>query len=364
MKRKVLMLFIAAIVGATTGCKSRLAFVTQTSLGLDVSGTASYPNKVSFSYGRYEGAIVPRKTDGSNEGHSVYGGMNSDVKFSLPPKYRIDQVFATGDAAIIAARRDTNDADGNGRTKGDGTRAAGKPCECQPGGPHQCGSDTKPLVFLTSTTLGVHFTAGEQEANPSALVGYRRREATMIPIADSSKEVQSVYADIHLSSRELDAKNRQGADAADKRAIAEQNDVSQWGGVKIRQSFATGEAAKQLAKNAYVQNKLSRAAKTDQTAAVLRDNKAVAADVVSDMKKELDRLADAKLVDAVSALKTSGVFSATDYPDAANAAKTAPRTLCRDIKAALDTKIQFQFTDEATLAQLKAGLGKLKQIQN
>ncbi len=260
MKRTVLAL-LALLLLSGSGCKNRLVFVTHTSVGLDISGTANYPNKISFSHNRFEAAIVPRKTDGSGESHSVYGGMDSDVKFSIPPKYRIEQVFATGHAAALAASRDASERSGaapaarvdaghqNNRSRGS--------------------SDTAPLVFMTGTTLGIHFTVGEQELNPSALVGYRRSEATIIPIVEKSKEVRSVYADIHLSSREDDALKAaesdevaEGAGATPPaKAVADERKVSQWGGVRIKQSFATGQAAEILAsENSEAQTNLMRAA--------------------------------------------------------------------------------------------------------
>src|SRR5688572_17964276 len=97
MTRAITVSFAAALCLAT-GCKSRVVFTTQTSFGLDVSGTAQLPNKVSFSYNRFEAAIVPRKTNG--EAHSVYGGLDADMKFF--GGHTIKQTFATGKAAMLA----------------------------------------------------------------------------------------------------------------------------------------------------------------------------------------------------------------------------------------------------------------------
>lgn len=274
MKNPIPTVLLLALCLTSAGCKNRLVFVTQTSLGLDVSGTASYPNRVSFSYNRYEGAIVPRKRDGSNESHSVFGGTDSDVRFAIPPKYRIDQVFATGKAAWSAANRVSEapekaaDATGDGmRDASEGGRTTSRSRASKRDGASERRFTVKPeapLVFMTGTTLGIHLTAGEQEINPTALIGYRRSEATVIPIFDPKREVRSVYADIHISGGETDAVDGSGpnTDAAKRKAMAEEKHVSQWGGVRIQQSFATGEAAETLAKyNREIQAKLQRAAR-------------------------------------------------------------------------------------------------------
>src|SRR5262245_54267211 len=106
MKAHILLLCLLPASVLLVGCKHRLIFTTQTSIGLDISGTANYPNKVSLSYNRYEGAIVPRKTGEGNDAHSVYGGLDADMAFGIPPKYMIKQIFATGRAAELATERE------------------------------------------------------------------------------------------------------------------------------------------------------------------------------------------------------------------------------------------------------------------
>ena len=251
MKIKIIHLMLAA-VAVTTGCQNRLVFVTQTSMGLDISGTANYPNKISLSHHRYEAAIVPRKTDGTGESHSVFGGMDSDLKFAIPPKLRIDQVFATGNAAIQAVEEKQTTAAATTAAKAAKTK------------PDSDKSKTSPLIFLTGTTFGLHFSSGEQELNPTALVGYRRSEATMIPIVDPDQEVQSVYADIHISSQEDEAKAE--TDSDEVRAVADSKKISQWGGMRVQQSFGTGKAAEILAgSNATARKRLNQAANLAST---------------------------------------------------------------------------------------------------
>lgn len=223
MKRKIAVLLLFATL-LLAGCKSRVVFTTHTSLGLDVSGTAQMPNKVSFSYNRFEGAIVPRKTNG--EAHSVYGGMDADMKFF--GGHTIKQTFATGKAAMLATGAKTNGVDfpGSRTVQGD-----------------------HPLVFLTATTFGLHLTAGESEMSPNMLLGYRRSEAAVIPVPEPGQEVRSVYADILINS------------AAETNSNNITTNFSALRGVRIKQSFATGRAADALAEtNKEVRANLAQAA--------------------------------------------------------------------------------------------------------
>lgn len=221
MKQIIVRGLMAAVV-LTAGCKSnRLVFVTQSSIGMDVSGTAQMPNKVSFSYDRYEAAIVPRKSDG--EAHSVFGGMDADMTWY--GSHAIKQTFATGEAAKIATLADSQ--------KLAPTKVA----------------DTASLIFLTATTYGLNLSAGEQAMPPNLLVGYRRTEAAVIPVPDPDQEARSVYADIHINSS--------------GKTNPVTTNFSTLGGVRIVQSFGTGAAANALARTRTVREKLSSAASLD-----------------------------------------------------------------------------------------------------
>jgi hypothetical protein len=186
-----------------TGCASRLFFATKTSIGLEASGTSQMPDKVSLSFSRYEGAVVPRSTNG--EPYSVYGGLDADLKW-FPPKYTIRQTFATGNAAQIAAE------------------AAPAPAPAQP---KQSGRN--PLFFVTDTSFGLKLSAGKQDVSPTLLLGYKRVEGTIIPVDKSESEVRSVYADITINS----STNETGITT----------NFPNNNGVRIKQSFATGKAA-------------------------------------------------------------------------------------------------------------------------
>ena len=320
MKTAIPILALSAALLA--GCANRVIFTTQTSLGLDVSGTAQMPNKVSLSYNRFEGSIVPRKTNG--EAHSVYGGLDADITFFNG--HTIKQTFATGKAAMIATGAQTKDADGKA------SKAV---------------INDAPLIFLTATTFGLHLAAGEKEMSPNMLLGFRRSEAAVIPVPDPAQEVRSVYADILINS----TTNAGGIST----------NFSALGGVRIRQGFATGRAAEAKAATGEAQQKLNQATGIEATKQSMRHLKAEAQDTVEKIGVELDRLNDNRLAQALNALKDAKVFDPGDFPNSAN---TPPRDLSRGISQALGRKISGEFLDPVTVQELKTGLAKLKQINN
>jgi hypothetical protein len=266
MKMKLIPLATAALL-LLTGCKSRVLFMTQTSLGLDVSGTANYPNKVSVSHDRYEVAIIPRKTNG--EAHSVFGGLDADMTFF--DGHTIKQTFATGEAAKLA------------------TGAAYEP----PNGTANRGKEA--LLFYTGTSYGLVLSAGEQQMAPNLLMGYRRTEASIIPVPDPGQEVRSVYADLLINT----------SDDAGTSAIT--TNFSTLGGVRIKQSFATGKAAEELARNSVeVREKLQMAAGVRVTEENLEKNRVRAEGIADDVSRRLDRMNDAQINQAIDGLRTVG----------------------------------------------------------
>src|SRR6266853_2803628 len=260
------------------GCQHRLVFTTQTSIGLDVSGTVNYPNKVSLSYNRYEGAIVPRKTGRGNDAHSVYGALDADMAFGLPPRYSIKQIFATGEAAKLATVPDHEDAPPPeqqadsapggvkseakpGKTKIKISESSNKPANHQAGemsAPQVDSLKPYPLVFFTATTFGLHITAGEKELSPNALLGYRRSECSVIPIYDSSREVRSVFADITIRNVATESDAASPGERGTN-SVSASVPASRLGGVRMRQSFATGAAAESFVTSQVIRQKLRKA---------------------------------------------------------------------------------------------------------
>jgi hypothetical protein len=205
---------VSLIVLAAAGCSQldkRVVFATKTNLGLDVSGTAQVPDKVSFTYGRFEGAIVPRSENG--DPYSVYGGLDADVNFF--GDQTIKQVFATGEAAIIAADDGKIDADAVATSTAQGE-----------------GFSKKSLFFVTDTAYGLKLSAGKQDISPTLMVGFKRVEGAVIPVDKKEQQVRSVYADLTINTKIKDTHSANSA-------IAFPNN----GGVRIIQGFATGRAA-------------------------------------------------------------------------------------------------------------------------
>jgi hypothetical protein len=321
MKPCLLALVVAATLGA--GCKNRLVFATHTSLGLDVSGTAQVPDKVSLSYNRYEVAIVPRKTNG--EAHSVFGGMDADMKFF--GGQTIKQTFATGKAAMNA------------------TDAPPLPKEF----PSKTDTADYPLVFATGTTFGLHLSAGEGEVKPSLLLGYRRSEAVTIPVPDPAMEARSVYADILINT-------------SSETNTPITTNFSALGGVLIKQTFATGRAAESLALGDDVRAKLKQATGVEATSANLRRLQARSEGVAADIRLELDRLEDAQLPQAVSEFAKAG-FISQEEAGRLKPPQYPPRTLCRKLKEMVARQTEGELQSKETFQELQQYLAALRKIQ-
>lgn len=97
------MLVLMAL--AATGCKNdALVFTTYTKVGLHASATGNTPNNLMFGYKRFEGAIIP--VDAAKpeaDVASVYASIGlTNGWFS---GLHLQQVFATGDAAVSASEK-------------------------------------------------------------------------------------------------------------------------------------------------------------------------------------------------------------------------------------------------------------------
>ncbi len=96
------------------GCARDLIFTTYTTVGVEVKGTNNIPTAMRLAYKRFEGAIVPVQLNKPGNAHSIFAGM--EVK-QHGFRVQVAQVFATGEAAILAAGGD----------------AEGKPVGARPG---------------------------------------------------------------------------------------------------------------------------------------------------------------------------------------------------------------------------------------
>lgn len=218
MNRTLALAALPLLLALLGGCAGThyASFVTKTSLAvLDVD---SSPAEASIAFSRAEGYIGPRFDDGS-----VYPvtGFISARGAALTRETR--QVFAGGRAAVLVLRDE------------------GKPPEPSPCGD---GLDRPPLFLATGTSVGVRlgFAAGTAVPN-SFNFGYRRKEATLVPV---SKTCQPSV----LATHDSDGGARGTPGGTDRNAAL---DVTQY--------FATGAAADALARDTDVQQIFRREAK-------------------------------------------------------------------------------------------------------
>ncbi|MDK2596617.1 hypothetical protein [Pseudoalteromonas obscura] len=211
----IAMVFCAVIAGCSSVDKA--VFVTKTSISvIDVDST---PSEVSLAYDRTEGFIGPNYENGSVP--SVVGSFSSDGKIISP---KIKQVYATGEAANLVV---DDGAPKYTPVEQDKHKTNGK-------------DDKKTLFFGTSTSLGFKF--GVQNTNPTFLLGYRRKEASYIPLrknSDGEEVYSSVLASIDTSISKSDG-----------------------GEFTHGQYFATGVAAKKMASQDIVQKAFRKRAKS------------------------------------------------------------------------------------------------------
>jgi hypothetical protein len=189
-------LFLAACAGADS-----VLFVTATSIGIN-GDTAT--QSVNIGYDRYEGVVAPIYDEG--QAPPVYARLESDLSIVSP---EISQVYATGDAALIAVRRilPPDDLDKLKTT-----------------------APKRIMVFGTGTHWGLEATF-RTEALSSLSLGYKRAEASYIPLMPySDRSKGDGYASV-LAAINLDLEAEKIKDA----------------GLKTSQFFATGDAARKLA---------------------------------------------------------------------------------------------------------------------
>ena len=175
------------------GCASQnVVFLTKTSFGVDVS---TEPATASIGYDRFEGYVGPRYDNGAVPPVAASFETNGQLLGRA-----IRQIYATGEAARVVTSAGT---------------AATAP---QLSGTH------KVMFFSTATTLGLKLGFGSTGATDTLTFGYKRREASVIPITDG--QFPAVVATL------------QNDVSADARTNTE---------FGVQQYFATGDAAVSVA---------------------------------------------------------------------------------------------------------------------
>jgi len=206
MRHSLALTLCIGALAALSGCASpdHVLFVTKTSIGVDFD---SKPGTASLAYDRTEGYAAPRYANG--EIPPVVASVKSNGGIFSPV---IRQIYATGDAAIIAT---------GGAVPRDSRKMQGE----------------RTLMFFgTTTTTGIKvgFTTGLPD---SVVFGFRRKEYSYIPLAtvETQTGTEDVYPSVLAS---IDT-------AANVSADGTVNTTE----LANAQFFATGAAARRLAQN-------------------------------------------------------------------------------------------------------------------
>jgi hypothetical protein len=238
---------LGLLLSACAGPQDTVVFATRTSLGVDVENV---PPSASFGYGRDEGYFGHRFADGNVP--PVAGSFST--KGGIFDR-KVQQVYATGPAALIV----TNQANSSTSTE------------------RSYSGEHKPMFFATSTTLGFKVMFGE--AMNSMTLGYKRKEASIIPLVVSSTAAgagtvtfPSVIASV-------------GGDV-----VAGQPSTTTFA---VSQYFATGAAAENVAGYASVRSQFRRQA--EDAIAQYRSEELAQSAAVLDTVYCLSEVPDAKL---------------------------------------------------------------------
>jgi hypothetical protein len=213
----------AILILLAAGCKDRATFVTSTDIGINASVTTE---QVHIGYGRTELFQGPSYPD-AGAVPEVVGYLGSNLEIFSP---KIRQVYATGQAANLVTQPEAPDQKGESPDSLEGTR--------------------RPLFFGTESIIGLKL--GFTNTAPSSIkLGYDREEVSIIPLrADTSDTTAdgSKTKDIYPSV--LAAINMDLTTPSPVARVAAEPTTTGFGssGLAVTQFFATGSAARNLAK--------------------------------------------------------------------------------------------------------------------
>jgi hypothetical protein len=217
-----LLLGLVSIVLAGCSAKENLYFGTGTSVGLDIVGTPTSPVSASLAYKRTE-VSFSKQQKGQNP-YSVLGVLDMNVDFWAGTK--VDQHFATGAASKIAAYEGLK----INQNQSEAAITENKIKQLIDNSPSipvgAAKKQDQKFLFVTGSTIGINLDVSR--ADPHAVVGYKRSENAYIPVSKDNGTVGSVYSRMQFDSQ------------SDKSSVMFTN-------TEIKQSFATGTAARILA---------------------------------------------------------------------------------------------------------------------
>jgi hypothetical protein len=205
MKTTLALLLATAALAGCMSTSQYATFVTKTSLSIvDVDTT---PPGLSLAFDRVEGYVGPRFDDGTVYPVAGYLRTKGSGLFR-----ETQQVYAGGHAARLALSETS-------------TNGGGAACSD--------GAENPAMIFATGTTIGIKLGFIEGTALPNSFtLGYRRKEASAIPV---SRECQpSVLAYLDSDSRGREVAGQPKLDFG------------------VAQYFATGAAADALAAQPFV----------------------------------------------------------------------------------------------------------------
>ncbi len=190
---------------ALVGCANPKygVFATSTNLGIDADATAG---KVVIGYDRTEGFVGPGYPK-TGTAPSVFGFIESDQNVFNP---KVRQLYATGSAADLVTQTEQPKTP-------DLEKSTGK---------------SQMMVFGTTTSIALRIGYGPAAPLPDSIsLGYKRREASLIPVEPGDDETEAKYAPT-LASIDMNTTTSKGLPEAK---------------IGVRQFFATGHAARNLA---------------------------------------------------------------------------------------------------------------------
>jgi hypothetical protein len=210
---------IALLLGA---CTDQAIFVTSTDIGIQANANTQ---QAHIGYGRTELFQGPASPS-TGAVPQVVGYLGSNLEIFSP---KIIQVYATGDAADLVTQQ--------------------APSAATAADPEKLSGATQPMVFATESNIGLKL--GFTSALPTSIkFGYDRQELSIIPLhPDPASKDGAKYASV-LATMNMDlATPTTGQSGAGQPAsgLPATN-------LAVTQFFATGSAAKNLAKNPLIQS--------------------------------------------------------------------------------------------------------------
>lgn len=206
---------ILLALGACANAEENVLFVTASQIDIGYDTALANAN---IGYGRSEFVVGPQyvETGGTPP---IISDLKSDLSIFDP---KIEQLYATGNAALIATGGSRKDS------IGEADKLTGK---------------RRAMFFRTATSLGINLKF-QSDIPTSVSLGYKRKELSLIPLnetndrtADQSDKYGSTFARIQMNG---------SFSAAAKTEIP------------LSQFFATGSAAENLAANPSVQQEFAQ----------------------------------------------------------------------------------------------------------